>query len=125
MIAFPSPTSYTTNGTSVYTITTTSDVTGSTCEYDWGTIYVSHSPSPTADPIEEFKTALSARRALFIAWNKEAQKTLFQMKFDKMPFPGRPLERFCYGRERQTMPIKELFRKRVCGGHQRYRVMRP
>lgn len=123
--ASPQTNSYT-NSTSAYTITSSSDVTGSTWEHDWGTVYISSdSSSPASDYIEVFKNAVSARRALFLAWNKEAQRTLFQMTFDKMPFPGRPLGRFCYGRERQRMPIRELFRKRVCGGHQRYRVMRP
>lgn len=129
MIAASSPTTstdWTTSGctTGVYTITTSSGyVTGESHVND---IYVFYSNGPpTANPIEEFKSALSARRALFLAWNKEARTALFKMTFDNMPFPGRPLGRLCYHRERQAMPIRQLFRKRVCGGHQRYRVMRP
>lgn len=130
MIAFSSPTTspHWTNGTTIYTITTSTDVTGGTpTSYDTGTIYVTYSSPrpPIEDDIEFFKNAVSARRALFLAWNKEARTALFKMTFDKMPFPGRPLGRFCYGRERQKMPTRQLFRKRVCGGHQRYRVMRP
>lgn len=113
-----STTTSTSLSNSIYTIT---DATGwpNTESY---TFYVASSPP---DPIKDFGRAVSARRALFLAWNKEAQTTLFKMTFDKMPFPGRSLDRLCYPSERKALPTRQLFRKRVCGGHQRYRVMQP
>lgn len=87
--------------------------------------YYSPPSNPLDEAIEDFKKALTARNALFWAWNKEVQRDLFKMSLDKAPFPGRTLERLCYSRERRAMPVRQLFKKRVCGGHQRYRVMRP
>lgn len=123
MIAGPSlttPTNWVYTITSDYVTTGGSYVTENYPPY----LVISYS-SPPDDPIQVFKSALSARKALFLAWNKEASKALFKMTFDRMPFPGRPLDRLCYGQERRKLPVRQLFKKRVCGGHQRYRVLQP
>ena len=79
------------------------------------------------DPLEtaifEFKRITTNRKALILAWNKAAQTSLFQATLTRAYPSNQRLQKLCYGRERKTLPIREVFKARVCGGHQRYRVM--
>lgn len=133
MIATTTPTvGY--HGNQIWRITTTSTYDngwGSTTSYDnWDstvsvTITSSNVRGPWSDlddAIEDFRKTATSRQALFLAWNKAAREQQFKALLQGSPPSKRQLLSICYGRDR-VPPIRERFKKRVCGGHQRYRVM--
>jgi hypothetical protein len=87
-------------------------------------IYIPVYKRNTGEEIVEFvRDAKAARQAMLLAWNKETREAQFKALLEHHPVPDQKLQRFTYGRERLRMPVRERFKKRVCGGHQRYRVM--
>lgn len=121
MAAFP-PSHMT---TATATISVGPYITGS----DWDVrasyfIYIRASPTASFDAAADvIKNAVADRKSLFRKWNREALSWLVRLKFNRQPFPGRPLDRLVYLAERRELPIRKVYSRRVCGGHQRYRVM--
>jgi len=75
--------------------------------------------------IEEFRKAATSRAALIKAWTKASLEVQFKAMLQGVPEGGFTKHRFLLSRERKAMPVRQLFKKRVCGGHQRYRVILP